>query len=88
MKLSIIVPTYNNLSYLKVLLNSLKKNSSFNHEIILHINDGSDGTLNYAIENNIKYSYSAKNIGLCSSMNRAYLLTSTDHILYSSRYYT
>ena len=83
MRLSIIIPTYNNFSYLKFLLSSLKKNSSFNHEIVLHINDGSDGTLNYAIENNIKYTHSAENIGLCSSMNKAYLLTSTDYILYA-----
>tara|TARA_B100001250_G_C19741004_1_gene763072 strand:+ start:99 stop:959 length:861 start_codon:yes stop_codon:yes gene_type:complete len=83
MKLSIIVPTYNNLSYLKFLLHSLQKNSSFNHEIILHINDGSDGTLNYAIKNSFKYSHSNENIGLCSSMNKAYLLTSTNYILYA-----
>ena len=83
MKLSIIVPTFNNLSYLKFLLNSLKKNSFFNHEIILHINDGSDGTLNYAIKNSIKHSHSNENIGLCSSMNQAYLLTSTNYILYA-----
>ena len=83
MRLSIIVPTYNNLSYLKFLLYSLKKNSSFNHDIVLHINDGTDGTLNYAIENNLKYSYSSENIGLCSSMNKAYLLTSTDYLLYA-----
>ena len=83
MRLSIIIPTYNNLTYLKFILNSIEKNSSFNHEIVLHINDGSDGTLNYAIKKNIKYSYSIDNIGLCSSMNKAYLLTSTDYILYA-----
>ena len=83
MRLSIIIPTYNNLSYLKYFLLSLKKNSAFEHEIILHINEGSDGTLNYAINNNIKYTYSNTNIGLCSSMNRAYSLTTTDHILYA-----
>ena len=83
MRLSIIIPTYNNLSYLKYFLLSLKKNSAFEHEIILHINEGSDGTLNYAINNNIKYTYSNTNIGLCSSMNRAYSLTTTNHILYA-----
>ena len=54
MRISIIVPTYNNLKYLKFFLLSLKKNSKFDHEIILHINDGSDGTLDYAINNKIK----------------------------------
>ena len=83
MKLSIIIPTFNNLDYLKFFLRSLKINSTFDHEIILHINDGSDGTLKYALDNNIKHTYSENNIGLCSSMNKAYSLTTTDHILYA-----
>jgi len=83
MRLSIIIPTFNNLNYLKFFLLSLKKNSFFQHEIILHINEGSDGTLDYAINNNIKYTYSDTNIGLCSSMNRAYSLVTTNYILYA-----
>jgi len=83
MKLSIIIPTFNNFDYLKFFLRSLKINSSFDHEIILHINDGSDGTLKYALDNNIKHTYSKTNIGLCSSMNKAYSLTTTDYILYA-----
>ena len=83
MKLSIIIPTFNNLDYLKLFLRSLKINSEFDHEIILHINDGSDGTLEYALENNIKHTHSNSNIGLCSSMNKAYSLTTTNHILYA-----
>ena len=83
MKISIIIPTYNNFEYLKFFLLSLKINSNFEHEIILHINDGSDGTLDYAIKNNIKYTYSKENIGLCSSMNKAYCITSTNYILYA-----
>jgi len=83
MKLSIIIPTFNNLNYLKFFLRSLKVNSEFDHEIILHINDGSDGTLKYALENNMKHTHSKSNIGLCSSMNKAYSLTTTDHVLYA-----
>ena len=83
MKLSIIIPTFNNFHYLKFFLQSLKKNSEFDHEIILHINDGSDGTLEYALKNNIKHTHSKSNIGLCSSMNKAYTLTTTDYILYA-----
>ena len=83
MKISIIVPTYNNLNFLKFFLLSLKKNSKYSHEVILHINDGSDGTLQYASENNILYTHSPKNIGLCSSVNKASLLSTTEYILYS-----
>jgi Glycosyltransferases involved in cell wall biogenesis len=49
---SIIIPTYNNLDYLKLCLNSIKKNSSKIHEIILHINEGTEGTLDHAKFNN------------------------------------
>ena len=83
MKLSIIIPTYNNLTYLKFFLRSIQINSKYDHEIILHINEGSDGTLEYALKNNIKHTLSDENIGLCSSMNKAYSLTTTDYILYA-----
>ncbi len=83
MRVSIIVPTYNNLKYLRLFITSIKKNSKYNHEIILHINEGSDGTLEYVRKNNIKYTYSDTNIGLCSSLNKASKLVNTDYILYA-----
>ena len=47
--ISILIPTFNNLNYLNLTIQSIKKNSSLNsHEILLHINDGSDGTLDFA----------------------------------------
>jgi len=81
--ISIVIPTYNNLDYLKLCLKSLKKNSSFNHEIIIHINDGSDGTLDFIRNNNYKHTSSDDNIGLCSSINKAAKLVSNRYILYS-----
>ena len=62
MDFSIIIPTYNNIDYLKLCINSLKKNSKFNHEYIFHVNDGSDGTLNYLKDNNYKLTHSIENI--------------------------
>ena len=81
--ISIVIPTYNNLDYLKLCLKSLKKNSSFKHEIIIHINDGSDGTLNFVKDENLKHTFSNNNIGLCSSINKAAKLVSGKYILYS-----
>tara|TARA_B100000579_G_C22793874_1_gene836028 strand:+ start:351 stop:1199 length:849 start_codon:yes stop_codon:yes gene_type:complete len=83
MELSIIVPTYNNLNYLKLLSKSLKENSYYNHQIIFHINDGSDGTLDFINKNNFLYTFSKKNIGLCSSINKASKLVKNNYILYS-----
>ena len=80
--ISIVIPTYNNVDYLKLCLKSLKKNSSYKHEIIIHINDGSDGTLDFVKTNNLKHTISEKNIGLCSSINKAAKLVSSKYILY------
>jgi len=83
MQFSILIPTFNNLEYLKLLLYSIKKNSSFNHEIILFINDGSDGTLDYIKKKRIKFCHSKKNIGLCSSINLAAKKATKDFYLYA-----
>ena len=80
---SILIPTFNNFSYLKLCLKSIKKNSKFNHEIIVHVNDGSDGTLEYLKLNRINYTHSNKNIGLCSSLNLASKKSKMKYLLYS-----
>ena len=80
---SIIIPTFNNLEYLKISLNSILKNSKYNHEIIVHVNDGIDGSLEYVKNNNLNYTYSKKNLGLCSSVNLAAKQANTNYILYS-----
>jgi glycosyltransferase involved in cell wall biosynthesis len=82
-KFSIIVPTWNNLAYLQTLISSIRKNSFFKHEIILHINDGSDGTLIWAqSQTDIGYTHSSDNIGICKAMNLAAAISTTDYILY------
>ena len=44
---------------------------------------GSDGTLEYAKKNNIKFTFSEKNIGLCSSINKVSKISKYDYLLYS-----
>ena len=60
---SIIIPTLNNLPYLKLCIESIQKNSKYNHEIIPHVNIGLDGTLEYLEANNIKFTYTENNSG-------------------------
>lgn len=79
---SIIIPTWNNLSFLKLCVNSIRKNSAFQHQIILHINDGSDGTLQWAKEIEIEYTNSDENIGICFAVNQAAALAKHDYIVY------
>ena len=80
---SIIIPTFNNLNYLKLCIKSIKKNSYFNHEIIVHVNVGADGTIDYLKKKNIIYTYSKNNIGICEGVNKAAFLSNKKYILYS-----
>jgi len=78
---SIIVPTLNNLDYLKLCLSSINKNSKYEHEIIIHVNEGVDGTLDYVKTLNNKYSYSKKNEGVCVAFNKAVKLSTNKFIV-------
>ena len=80
---SIIIPTFNNLKYLKLCLKSIKKNSKFNHEIIIFINEGSDGTLDFVKNNKFKYCFSIENVGLCKAVNQASELVNSDYLIYA-----
>ena len=78
---SIIVPTFNNLDYLKLCLNSIKKNSSYDHEIIIHINEGKDGTKDYLDKTNFIFTYSKTNAGVCVAFNEAVKKASKKYIV-------
>ena len=81
---SIIIPTFNNLDYLKKCIESIKKNSTYStHEIIPHVNDGSDGTLDYLKDNSFNYTHSIHNSGICTGMNRAAKKSKTNYLLYA-----
>ena len=80
---SILIPSYNNLGYLKTCIDSLKKNSKFDHQIIVHINEGTDGSLEYIKKKNLEYTYSEKNIGMPKALNKASKLSKFDYILIS-----
>jgi len=80
---SICIPTINNFNYLKICLESLKKNSSLDNEVIIHINEGNDGTFQYIKDNNYLYTFSETKLGLCSSVNAASKKSTKDFIIYA-----
>jgi len=79
---SIIVPTWNNLPYVRLCVESIRKNSAFPHQVILHINDGSDGTLHWAQQQQIDYTHSPGNVGICIAVNEAGGLAKENYIVY------
>ena len=80
---SILIPTFNNLEYLKTCINSIRKNSKFNHQIIVHVNEGNDGTFEYVKNDNIEFTFSNQNIGMPKALNKASKLSKKDYILIS-----
>ena len=80
---SIIIPTFNNIEYLKKCIDSIRKNSTYDHEIIPHVNEGSDGTIDYLKENNIEYTFTNYNSGICKGMNMAAKKANTKFLLYA-----
>ena len=79
---SIIIPSWNNLPFLKLCVRSIRENSATEHQIIVHVNDGSDGTLDWVRSEGIDHTHSDHNIGVCMSCNMMRTLVKTDHILY------
>ena len=56
-KFSILIPTWNNLDYLKLCVESLRKHSKFPHQLIVHLNDGQDGSLEWVRAQQIDHTY-------------------------------
>ena len=79
---SILIPTWNNLDYLKLCVRSIRQHSAYNHQIIIHVNDGSDGTLEWVKAEGLEYTHSDENIGVCLAMNSMRRHVKTDYIYF------
>lgn len=79
---SILIPSWNNLPFLKLCVESIRKNSTFRHQIIVHVNEGTDGTLDWVRAEGLDYTYSPENIGVCLAMNSMRPKVKTDYMLF------
>ena len=70
------------MPYLKLCVESIRKNSAFDHQIIVHVNEGTDGTLEWVKEQGIDYTYSTENVGVCMACNRMRSKAHTDYLFY------
>ncbi|PQJ10196.1 glycosyl transferase [Flavipsychrobacter stenotrophus] len=80
--LSIIIPTWNNLPFVKLCVESIRKNSAYQHQVVLHINDGSDGTMEWAKKEGIDFTSTPDNAGICIAVNMAAGIATQDYIVY------
>ena len=79
---TIIIPTWNNLAFVQLCVNSIRRHSAYPHQIVLHVNDGSDGTLEWARAAGIDHTHTPDNAGICIAVNMAGGLATQDYIMY------
>ncbi len=79
---SIVIPTWNNLAHLQLVVRSIREHSGEPHQIVVHVNDGSDGSLDWVREQGLEHTASADNIGICYAMNEAAMLAKHEHLVY------
>lgn len=79
---SIVIPTWNNLPFLQLAVETIQRHSAHAHEILVHVNDGSDGTLAWVRAQGIKHTASPDNIGICFAVNRVAALATQPYLLY------
>lgn len=83
-RFSIFIPTWNNLSYLKLCIESIRKNSVFEHQILVYVNDGHDGSLEYVKQLGIDFIHSEYNVGICIAVNSLRTLVTEKYIVYAN----
>ena len=82
MQFSILIPTWNNLEFLKCCVDSIRKNSSKEHEILVYVNEGADGTADWCQSEGIKHIHSERNVGVCMALNALFEISTQDIICY------
>ena len=83
MNFSIIIPTLNNLDYLELCVKSIRKNSSYEHEIIIHNNGDEEPTKSFLDEHKVIYSKTNYNAGICEGVNKGARFATTNYIVYA-----
>ena len=82
MKFTFLIPTINNYNHLKICISSIKKNSKFNHQILVHSNNSVDETSNYLKSEFIYEMKSDKNYGLCTALNNLVKKAENDFLIF------
>jgi GT2 family glycosyltransferase len=79
---SVVIPTWNNLRYLRLCVDSLRRHSIRPHQILVHVNDGSDGTRDWVAAEGLEHTATPTNVGICSAVNLAGARARGDFVLY------
>lgn len=61
---------------------SIRRHSAHPHQVLVHVNDGSDGTLEWVRQSGLIHTHSSSNIGICYAVNEAATKATHEWILY------
>lgn len=82
---SILIPTWNNLPYLQCCIGSLRRHSDLPHQLIVMVNEGTDGTLEWVREQpDLTCLASPQNIGICYGLNSCRQLVEAPYVVYAN----
>lgn len=79
---SILIPTWNNLAHLQLCVDSIRRHSAWPHQVIVHVNDGSDGTADWVRAQGLAATFSDDNIGICLAVNGSAMRADHELIVY------
>ena len=79
---SILIPTWNNLAHLQLAVESIRRHSAHAHQVIVHVNDGSDGTLEWVRSQGLAHTHSVDNTGICFAVNGAAIQATQPYVVY------
>ncbi|MEN9729148.1 MAG: hypothetical protein RLZ91_265, partial [Bacteroidota bacterium] len=78
---SILIPSWNNLPFLQLCIRSIREHSVVPFELIVHLNEGNDGSLEWVRDQqDIAYTHSISNVGVCHAMNAMRTSLNCKHI--------
>lgn len=88
--ISIAICAFNAVEYTKLLVDSIRRHSRLQHEILIYSDGSSDGTADWLkAQEDIRWVHNRKNRGICTAMNQAARMATreflffpnTDHVL-------
>lgn len=78
---SIVIVSWRNLPYLKLLTHSIRSHSSYtDHQLLVHVQESCDGTIDWLRSEGIAYTQSEKNLGLSAAANLVSKKATKDYI--------
>ncbi|MBL0023698.1 MAG: glycosyltransferase [Saprospiraceae bacterium] len=78
---SILIPSWKNYSHLKLVIESIRKNSRYEHQICVHLNEADEKSKNLLDLLKISHSISVENTGVCFGFNAASSLAQCEYFV-------